>query len=49
MIVTKEEKNKMFLTIARLAASIAIGIVLNLFVNYLKKKKIQQEKIRKGK
>ena len=34
----------MFLTIARLAGSIATGIALNLFVNYLKKKKIRQEK-----
>ena len=39
----------MLLTIARLAGSFATGIVLNLFVNYLKKKKIQQEKIRKEK
>lgn len=34
---------KMFLTIARLAGSIATGIVLNWLINYLKKKKIRKE------
>jgi len=35
MIVTKE-KNKMLLTIARLAGSVATGIVLNWLINYLR-------------
>ena len=37
------EGHKMFLTIARLTGSIATGIALNWFVNYLKKKKIRKE------